>query len=198
MIWQWIPDQGGPLPPGINLYPQPDGNARLSGTPQMGAISSRGRLHLEQAGQVVERPRSLLVPVHLASGGREQIGPHALLRGETFSLRLPEAMGGDGQTYTWSVAPAGPPLPPSVQLVRRGTAVWLEGMVEEATPLGRHSVQLRVELPLTPAPRLFQSQLDVGQLLRVWTQKGFLVPRRPPASTASAARPAPSAPFASA
>jgi hypothetical protein len=178
MTWQWVPDPGiGPLPAGMNLYTLPDGNARLSGTPQIGAISSRGRLRLEQAGQVTDRTRSLLVPVHLATGHLEALlGPHALLRGETFSLRLPTAMGGDGQSYTWSVVPAGPPLPPSVQLVRRGAEVWLEGMVEEAATLGRHPVQLRVESPLTAAASLFQTQLDVGHLLRVWTQNSFLRP----------------------
>jgi hypothetical protein len=177
MTWQWLPDQGGPLPAGMNLYPEPDGNARLSGTPQIGAVSSRGRLRLAQGGQLVERPRSLLVPVHLTAGGRAALlGPHALLRGEPFSLRLPQAMGGDGQTYTWSVVPAGPPMPASLALVRRGTEDWLEGVVEEATPLGRHSVQLRVESPLTAAASLFQTQLDLGQLLRVWTQNSFLRP----------------------
>jgi hypothetical protein len=178
MAWTWIPDQGGgSIPAGINLYTLPDGNARLSGTVQSGAISSIGRLHLDQGGFSTERQGSLRVPVHLAENGRETLfGPHVLIRGDTFTLRLPDALGGDGHTFDWRVHAGGSPLPPSLNVVRRGAEFWLEGRVDDAAKLGRHSVQLQVDSPLAPAPSLFTSHLDVSHRLRVWTQNSFLRP----------------------
>jgi endonuclease/exonuclease/phosphatase family metal-dependent hydrolase len=174
VAWRWL---GDPLPAGLTLAPWPDGTARLAGAVIAGASSSRGRVRMQQGAQGTEQAVNLQVGVHFAADPGTVLGPHEIVRGQTFRLELPRAFGGDGTGYTWSVEPTSPGLLPSgLQLVQDAGAWRIEGVVGPATPLGETTVRLRVTAPSSSAA----ASLGVGFRLvvpfRVWTQNTYLRP----------------------
>lgn len=170
MSWQWIGDGGLALPVGLQLSTLPNGNGLVAGQISHGAISSRGRFRLSQGSASVERPYILGVPVHFAPGGREAaLGPHEVVRGDAFSLRLPDSFGGDGHQYQWRRG-SGASLPPGLQLLSRDDATWIEGVIAEDMLLGEERIALEVTSPSAPAPTRLFTHLNVAHRLRIWTQ----------------------------
>lgn len=183
--WSWNPIDGAPLPSGLSLQAEtdqnaiPTGHALIRGTIQEGAHSSRAFLRLVHGTDSVQREANIAVQVHLSPTDRANLAVvREITRGQNFSLQLPDALGGDGNpaNYTWEVEP-GSALPAGLAIVRRGTNLWIEGVVADTAPVEARRVRLKINSgqSLGVSARA-EMNFHLSIPFRVWTQNSTLFP----------------------
>lgn len=179
MVWSYTPTQGGPLPDGLTLSGLPNGSGHLAGTVQVGAYSSRGKLHLTQGTDNVQASIELLVPVYLSDADIATIGEvHEIERGQNVSFQLPQPLGGDGSTYTWRVEYGSPDRLPAglgQQPVQHDGSWWVEGTVASDAPIGTSNVHLRVFSTMGPGITGILMPFNLSFPFNVLTQNSKLI-----------------------